>query len=74
MASFAQRALLSDQAAFHTAKTVHTPENVTVIEMPPFSPELNPMENLWHYLRSHYWSHRIHEHCDALLDAAEPAA
>ncbi len=38
--------LLWDQAGFHTAKAVRIPENVTIIELPPYSPELNPMENL----------------------------
>ncbi len=61
--------LLWDQAGFHTAKAVRIPESVTIIELPPYSPELNPMENLWHYLRSHYWSNRIYEDYEALLDA-----
>lgn len=65
--------LLWDQAGFHTAKAVRIPENVSIIELPPYSPELNPMENLWHYLRSHYWSNRIYEHYEALLDAATKA-
>jgi transposase len=29
------------------------PDNVSLIELPPYSPQLNPIENLWHYLRSH---------------------
>jgi transposase len=29
-----------------------------VVLLPPYSPELNPVENLWHYLRSHYLSNR----------------
>ena len=65
--------LLWDQAGFHTAKAVRIPENVSIIELPPYSPELNPMENLWHYLRSHYWSNRIYEDYEALLDAATKA-
>ncbi len=65
--------MLWDQAGFHTAKDVRIPENVSIIELPPYSPELNPMENLWHYLRSHYWSNRIYEDYEALLDAATKA-
>jgi transposase len=34
------------------------PGNVSLIRLPPYSPELNPVENLWHYLRSHHWSNR----------------
>ena len=59
-----------DQAGFHTAKAVTFPENVTVVLLPPYSPELNPVENLWHYLRSHYWSNRTYADYDDLRLAA----
>ena len=62
-----------DQAGFHTGKELKVPENITIVQLPPYSPELNPMENLWHYLRSHYWSNRVFEDYDALVDAAEEA-
>ncbi len=62
-----------DQAGFHTAKAVQIPENMTILKLPPYSPELNPIENLWHYLRSHYWSNRTYQDYDALLDAATTA-
>jgi hypothetical protein len=35
--------------------------------------ELNPIENLWHYLRSHFWSNRLYADYDALIDAATSA-
>ena len=44
-----------------------------LLALPPYSPELNPVENLWHYLRSHYWSNRKYETVDELFDAAETA-
>ena len=65
--------MIWDQAGFHTANALQLPANVTVIELPPYSPELNPVENLWHYLRSHYWSNRDYQHYIALLDAATHA-
>jgi transposase len=37
------------------------PGNVSLIQLPPYSPELNPVENLWHYLRAHHWSNRPYE-------------
>lgn len=55
-----------DQAGFHTAKNLKVPENVTIVPLPPYSPELNPVENLWHYLRSHYWSNRTYADYDDL--------
>lgn len=39
-----------DQAGFHTGKALTVADNITIIPLPPYSPELNPMENLWHYL------------------------
>ena len=39
------------RAGFHTGEDVVVPSNVSLIQLPPYSPELNPVENLWHYLR-----------------------
>lgn len=65
--------MIWDQAGFHTAKALHIPSNITLIALPPYSPELNPTENLWHYLRSHYWSNRDYHDYNVLLDAATHA-
>lgn len=62
--------LIWDGAGFHTAGTLETPANVTLITLPPYSPELNPIENLWHYLRSHFWSNRSYHDWDALKETA----
>ncbi len=43
---------------------------MTIIPLPAYSPELNPLENLCHYLRSHYWSNRTYANYDALRLAA----
>ena len=62
--------LIWDQAGYHTAAALKVPANVTLLSLPPKSPELNPVENLWHYLRSHYWSNRCYGNYDALRAAA----
>lgn len=59
-----------DQAGFHTSKDLKVPENVTIVPLPAYSPELNPVENLWHYLRSHYWANRSYDNYDDLRYAA----
>jgi transposase len=59
-----------DRAAYHTTGKLHVPSNVTLVALPPRSPELNPVENLWHWLRSHYWSNRGYADYDALRAAA----
>jgi hypothetical protein len=51
-------AMIWDGAGFHLSGQLKVPANVTIIQLPPYSPELNPMENLWHYLKSHFWSNR----------------
>ncbi len=53
--------LIWDGAGFHTGGDLVVPGNVSLIRLPPYSPELNPVENLWHYLRSHHWSNRAYE-------------
>lgn len=62
--------LIWDRAGFHKSKELIIPENITIIELPAYSPELNPVENLWQYLRSHYWSNRSYKDYDALRQAA----
>ena len=59
-----------DGAGFHTAKALRVPENVTLVQLPPYSPELNPIENLWHYLKSHFWSNRAYADYQELEQAA----
>ena len=46
------------------------PGNVSLILLPPYSPELNPVENLWHYLRSHHWSNRAYRDYAGLQEEA----
>jgi transposase len=65
--------LLWDNAGYHVAKGVVVPSNVSLIGLLPYSPELNPVENLWHYLRAHYWSHGVYLDYKALLRAATKA-
>ncbi len=65
--------LIMDQAGWHRSKTLDLPECVTVRLLPPYSPELNPVENLWHYLRSHHLSNRAYDDYDALIDAGTAA-
>jgi len=62
-----------DGAGFHRSGRLQVPKNVTLIRLPPYSPELNPIENLWHFLKSHHWSNRVYDDFEHLADAAEKA-
>jgi transposase len=66
-------AMILDRAGWHVASALRIPENVTLVYLPPKSPELNPTENLWHYLRSHYWSNRRYKTWEDLKQAATAA-
>jgi transposase len=61
--------LIMDQAGWHKSKAMKLPDNITVLLLPPYSPELNPAENLWHYLRSHHLANRAYRDYDDLLEA-----
>jgi len=39
------------------------------LKLPPYSPELNPVENVWQYLRQNHLSNRIFESYDSIVDA-----
>jgi transposase len=65
--------MVLDQAGWHTAAALVVPANVTLVHLPPKSPNLNPAENLWHYLRSHFWSNRLYPTWDDLKAAAVEA-
>ena len=63
--------LVWDGAGYHSAsKALRVPRNITPVTLPPYSPELNPVERLWHYLREHYWSNRVYKDYAALERAA----
>jgi transposase len=62
--------MIWDQAGFHTSNNVKVPENVTLIPLPPYSPQLNPIEKLWQFLRQHYWSNRVYNNYDHLRQVA----
>ena len=61
--------LIMDQAGWHKSQRLKMPDKITALLLPPYSPELNPAENLWHYLRSHYLANRAYRDYDHLLDA-----
>ena len=65
--------MVLDGAGWHAGRDLAVPHNVTLLPLPPYSPELNPLERVWLYLRERHLSHRVHggyaEIIDALCDA-----
>lgn len=64
----AHAVLLLDQAGWHLSGKLHVPKNITLLPLPPRAPELNPVENLWQFLRDNYLSNRIFKSYDDILD------
>jgi transposase len=65
--------VIMDQAGWHVSRRLIVPDNIRILLLPPYSPELNPMENLWHWTKSHYASIRTFAAYDDLLDGVGDA-
>ena len=68
-----QVVLVLDQAGWHMSKALDVPQNITLLHLPPYSPELNPVERVWAYLKSHYLSNRVYEDYDDLFNTSTHA-
>lgn len=66
----AHAVVMLDRAAWHTTDKLDMPKNITPIFLPSRSPELNPVENIWQYLRANWLSNRIFDSYEAIIDAA----
>ena len=60
--------LSSTGQGWHTSSTLQVPRNITLLALPPRAPELNPVENLWQFLRHNWLSNRIFDSYDDILD------
>ena len=59
--------LLDHQAGWHMSTHLVVPSNITIVALPPKSPELNPMENVWQFMRDNWLSNRIFRSYEDLL-------
>ena len=62
--------MVLDQAGWHDSRALSVPANVTLVALPPYSPELNPVERVWLYLKERFLSHRLLADYDAIAEAA----
>jgi transposase len=70
VADGAHAVLILDRAGWHTTGKLDAPDNITPIFLPSRAPELNPVENVWQYLRQNWLSNTVFENYDAIIDAA----
>jgi transposase len=55
----AHAVLLLDQAGWHLSDELVVPANITLLPLPPKCPELNPVENIWQFMRDNWLSNRV---------------
>jgi transposase len=60
--------MVLDGAGWHKGKDLKLPQNMRLLPLPPYSPELNPVENIWEELREKYFHNRVFSSLDAVED------
>ena len=68
VAADAHAVLLVDQAGWHTSDKLQVPDNISIVLLPPKSPELNPTENSWQFMRDNWLSNRVFKSGDDIVD------
>ena len=63
----AHAVLMLDQAGWHRSTGLAVPQNITLLPLPPRSPELNPVENVWQYMRDNWLSNRVFADYDDIV-------
>ncbi len=60
-----------DGAGWHKAHALEVPANMTLVPLPPYSPELNPAEHIWEYIRENDLRNQVFQDLDKVMDAVE---
>ncbi len=70
----AHAVLVCDGAGWHQSGVrLHVPDNITLLRLPPYAPELNPMENVWAYLRANKLCNLVWDTYDDIVRACAEA-
>jgi DDE superfamily endonuclease len=66
----AHAVVVLDGAGWHqTGGRLRIPDNISLLHLPPYSPELNPQENVWQYLRQNQLANRVYDNYEAIVEA-----
>ena len=70
VAQGAHAVIVLDGAGWHqTGGRLRVPDNISLLHLPPYSPELNPQENVWQYLRQNQLANRVYDSYDDIVQA-----
>jgi putative transposase len=61
--------MITDGAGWHSSSKLVIPDNIVLLKLPPYAPELNSVENIWAYLRANAFGHQVWETYEAIVDA-----
>ena len=61
--------LIVDGAGWHRSDDILVPKNITLLPLPPYSPELNCIERLWNWIKDNYLSLKVFPNEDAIYEA-----
>jgi len=64
----AHAVVLMDQAGWHMTDKLDVPGNISIIALPAKCPELNPVENIWQFMRDNWLSNRVFTSHDNIVD------
>ncbi len=64
----AHAVLILDQAGWHVSHKLKVPPNITLLPLPAKAPELNPVENIWQFMRENWISNRVFASYEDILD------
>jgi len=65
--------LVTDRAGWHKTKKLKIPANISLLFLPPYSPELNPIEQLWRQLKHKSLANRCFKNYTDIVNAAAAA-
>ena len=60
--------MVIDGAGWHRSNALKAPDNIYLLKLPPYAPELNPIEHVWDELREKFFHNRVFKSLDALED------
>ena len=61
--------VVMDCAGWHKSKELNIPDNIEIVYLPPYSPELNPVEKFWQHMKAHVIKNKIYDNLEALEKA-----
>jgi transposase len=70
VAAKAHAIVLTDGAGWHKSAELEVPKNLSLLLLPAYSPELNPQENIWQFLRDNYLSTLVFDSYEAIVEHA----